>query len=242
MGQSAFARLIRDCRSLASYAFQITSSRLLPRRQSTTTLFGTLYTAKYAQPSNSRIGSNACRVGDVPARAGCVSTLRPIHRLAICASMGFIFTAQSMLSFQSRNLAGNSSSKSIQKVRRILRRATENTCFPSVCKGVSKKKVCCGLPQRYRVSLTRSWIFLCCNCPAVCYNRIMVMPLQMKSDCFYTTSEAATYLGFAEDTIRRYIYRGLIDGRKRGNTLLVTKSELDRYKQEKRNPGRQKKS
>ena len=68
------------------------------------------------------------------------------------------------------------------------------------------------------------------------------MPLQMKSDCFYTTSEAATYLGFAEDTIRRYIYRGLIDGRKRGNTLIVTKSELDRYKQEKRNPGRQKKS
>ena len=105
---------------------------------------GTNSTAKYAQPSNSRIGSNACRVGDVPARAGCVSTLRPIHRLAICASMGFIFTAQSMLSFQSRNLAGNSSSKSIQKVRRILRRATENTCFPSVCKGVSKKKMCCG--------------------------------------------------------------------------------------------------
>ncbi len=68
------------------------------------------------------------------------------------------------------------------------------------------------------------------------------MPLQIKSDCFFTTSEAATYLGFAEDTIRRYVYRGLISGQKLGNTVLVAKSELDRYKQEKRNPGRQKKS
>jgi excisionase family DNA binding protein len=70
----------------------------------------------------------------------------------------------------------------------------------------------------------------------------MLMPLQMKTDCFFTTSEAASYLGFAEDTIRRYIYRGLIRSQKLGNTLLVSKSELDRYKVEKRNPGRQKKS
>ena len=68
------------------------------------------------------------------------------------------------------------------------------------------------------------------------------MPLQVKSDCFFTTSEAAQYLGFAEDTIRRYVYRGLIAGQKLGNTVLVTKTELDRYKREKRNPGRQKKS
>ena len=70
----------------------------------------------------------------------------------------------------------------------------------------------------------------------------MRMPLQMKSDCFFTTAEAASYLGFAEDTIRRYIYRGLITGQKLGNTILVTKTELDRYKQEKRNPGGQKKN
>ena len=68
------------------------------------------------------------------------------------------------------------------------------------------------------------------------------MPLQMKTDCFFTTSEAANYLGFAEDTIRRYIYRGLIHSQKLGNTILVSKSELDRYHLEKRNPGRQKKS
>ena len=68
------------------------------------------------------------------------------------------------------------------------------------------------------------------------------MPLQVNSDSFFTTSEAANYLGFAEDTIRRYIYRGLISGQKIGNTILVTKSELDRYKKEKRNRGGQKKS
>lgn len=68
------------------------------------------------------------------------------------------------------------------------------------------------------------------------------MPLQIKSDCFFTTAEAASYLGFAEDTIRRYVYRGLINAEKLGNTLIVSKSELDRYKSEKRNPGRQKKT
>lgn len=68
------------------------------------------------------------------------------------------------------------------------------------------------------------------------------MPLQAKNDSFFTTSEAAKYLGFAEDTIRRYIYRGLICGKKIGNTLVVTKSELDRYKVEKRGRGRQKKN
>lgn len=70
----------------------------------------------------------------------------------------------------------------------------------------------------------------------------MPTPLLVKSDCFYTTVEAAKYLGFATDTIRRYVYRGLISGQKLGNTVLVTKNELDRYKREKRNPGRQKKS
>jgi excisionase family DNA binding protein len=70
----------------------------------------------------------------------------------------------------------------------------------------------------------------------------MLVPLQIKSDCFFTTSEAARYLGFAEDTVRRYVYRGLISGEKLGNTILVSKNELDRYRKEKRNVGRQKKS
>lgn len=70
----------------------------------------------------------------------------------------------------------------------------------------------------------------------------MLTPLQIKSESFLTTAEAAAYLGFAEDTVRRYVYRRLISAQKLGNTLIVEKSELDRYKQEKRNPGRQKKS
>lgn len=57
-------------------------------------------------------------------------------------------------------------------------------------------------------------------------------------DTVYTTREAADYLGFAEDTIRRYIYRGLMKAEKHGPVYLVTKSECDRYRKEKREKGR----
>lgn len=54
----------------------------------------------------------------------------------------------------------------------------------------------------------------------------------------YTTREAAKYLKLAEDTVRRYIYRGLISADKHGPVYLVTQEECDRYKREKRDPGR----
>lgn len=54
---------------------------------------------------------------------------------------------------------------------------------------------------------------------------------------FYTTTEAAEYLGFAEDTIRRYIYRGLISAEKVGAQYLISREECDRYDSEKRGPG-----
>lgn len=66
------------------------------------------------------------------------------------------------------------------------------------------------------------------------------MPLQTKNDCFLTTSEAADYLGFAEDTVRRYVYRGLIEAQKLGKNLVVLRSECDRYMTERRSPGRPK--
>jgi excisionase family DNA binding protein len=53
----------------------------------------------------------------------------------------------------------------------------------------------------------------------------------------FTTAEAADYLGFAEDTVRRYIYRGLINATKVGQQWLVTRRECDRYTREKRPPG-----
>ena len=53
----------------------------------------------------------------------------------------------------------------------------------------------------------------------------------------FTTREAANYLGYAEDTVRRYVYRSLIRAEKFGNSLLITKAECDRFKREKRGPG-----
>jgi excisionase family DNA binding protein len=70
----------------------------------------------------------------------------------------------------------------------------------------------------------------------------MAMSLQTKNDMFFTTREAADYLGFAEDTVRRYVYRGLISCQRMGNIIVVSRSECDRYRKEKRKPGRQKKS
>lgn len=63
--------------------------------------------------------------------------------------------------------------------------------------------------------------------------------IQAKGDRFYTPREAAEYLGFAEDTIRQYIKRGLIHAEKFGTTWAVSESECKRYKKEKRKPGRQ---
>ena len=68
------------------------------------------------------------------------------------------------------------------------------------------------------------------------------MAIQSRTETFFTTREAADYLGFAEDTVRRYIYRGLIQPHeKHGNSHVISKSECDRYAREKRSPGREKK-
>jgi excisionase family DNA binding protein len=70
----------------------------------------------------------------------------------------------------------------------------------------------------------------------------MIVSLPAKNDVFFSTSEAASYLGFATDTVRRYVYRGLIDADRIGNSLVIRKSECDRYRREKRSPGKPKKS
>ncbi len=67
------------------------------------------------------------------------------------------------------------------------------------------------------------------------------MPIQSNDETLFTTREAAEYLGFAEDTIRRYVYRRLIQAKRLGNMLLFSKAECDRYRREKRQPDRQKK-
>lgn len=52
-----------------------------------------------------------------------------------------------------------------------------------------------------------------------------------------TTKEASGYLGLAEDTVRKYINRGLIAARKAGPIHLVTKAECDRFKKTVRRRG-----
>lgn len=68
------------------------------------------------------------------------------------------------------------------------------------------------------------------------------MAIQSKNEKFLTPREAASMLGFAEDTVRRYINRKLIRAVKHGNTWAVAESECRRYKAEKRAMGRPKKN
>lgn len=65
------------------------------------------------------------------------------------------------------------------------------------------------------------------------------MAIRPTKDTFFTTREAADYLGFAPDTILRYIYRGLIRAAKHGRDYQITRAECDRYRREKRPRGRQ---
>jgi len=59
-----------------------------------------------------------------------------------------------------------------------------------------------------------------------------------KPDTLFTAEKAAIYLGYETDTVRRYIYRGLIRATKFGSAIEVSKSECDRFLLERRSPGR----
>jgi excisionase family DNA binding protein len=62
------------------------------------------------------------------------------------------------------------------------------------------------------------------------------------AETIFSTREAAEYLGFAEDTVRKYIQRGLIQAEKLGPIHVVRRSECDRYMREKREIGQRKDS
>lgn len=57
------------------------------------------------------------------------------------------------------------------------------------------------------------------------------------SDTVLTTTEAAKRMGLSEHTVRAYIVRGLLKAKKLGPIWLLTASECDRYKNEKRPRG-----
>lgn len=62
------------------------------------------------------------------------------------------------------------------------------------------------------------------------------MPIK-SSETMMTTTEAAAYLGLSDVTVRIYVQRGLLRAKKIGPINLLTKSECDRYKKEKRPRG-----
>jgi excisionase family DNA binding protein len=66
----------------------------------------------------------------------------------------------------------------------------------------------------------------------------MIMTIQRKNEDFLTTREAAAELGFAEDTVRRYINKGMIKAQMFGNSWAVSRTEIERYREEKRPRGR----
>jgi excisionase family DNA binding protein len=70
----------------------------------------------------------------------------------------------------------------------------------------------------------------------------MTVATTFPTETIFTTTEAADYLGFAEDTVRKYIQRGLIFAEKMGPIHVVRKSECDRYLREKRDIGVRKKT
>lgn len=55
---------------------------------------------------------------------------------------------------------------------------------------------------------------------------------------WYTSEEAANYLELSPWTIKRYAERGLLRHEKVGRSLVFCKAELDRYRRERRPPGR----
>lgn len=64
------------------------------------------------------------------------------------------------------------------------------------------------------------------------------MPIQTKDGVAFTVEEAANYLGYSVHTIRQYINRELISASKFGPAVVIEKSECDRFRKEKRGPGR----
>jgi len=64
------------------------------------------------------------------------------------------------------------------------------------------------------------------------------MPIQKKDGIAFTVEEAADYLGYSVHTIRQYINRQLISASKFGSAVVIEKAECDRFRKEKRSPGR----
>ncbi|MCA9265532.1 MAG: helix-turn-helix domain-containing protein [Planctomycetales bacterium] len=56
-----------------------------------------------------------------------------------------------------------------------------------------------------------------------------------------TSRQAAKALNLSTDTVKTYCQRGLIAGVKAGNSWLIPKAEVERYKRDRQAPGRPRK-
>jgi hypothetical protein len=67
---------------------------------------------------------------------------------------------------------------------------------------------------------------------------VMTMPINTENGISFTLEEASEYLGHPVVSLRTYIRRKLIFPRKIGPAVLIDKNECDRFRREKRPPGR----
>ena len=105
-----------------------------------------------------------------------------------------------------------------------------------------KRKAVAVWPVVLRSSSTRDGFSLFCIVRHAATIGTMKMTIQGKHDVFYTSREAAKYMGLSENTVQQYVKRGLMKPSKRiGLYMLFSKAECDRYLRERRprgNPGK----
>ena len=66
----------------------------------------------------------------------------------------------------------------------------------------------------------------------------MVVATKLNDEYLLSTEEAAVRLGLAVDTVRRYVYRDLLKAKTIGRMLFFSPSELERFANERRGPGK----
>lgn len=68
-----------------------------------------------------------------------------------------------------------------------------------------------------------------------------VMSMQIETDDYLPTSDVAEALGLGTDTVKIYCQKGILKGIKIGSQWLVDKTEIKRYKRDRKTVGRPKK-
>jgi excisionase family DNA binding protein len=67
------------------------------------------------------------------------------------------------------------------------------------------------------------------------------MPMQIETDDYLPTADVAAALGLGTDTVKIYCQKGILRAIKLGSQWLIEKSEIKRYKRDRKTVGRPKK-